>query len=275
MSTYVLGIAGSHNGAACILKDGKLVVGIQEERLTGVKRHNVFGSEVSLAVAYCLSACSILASELAAVGYCSQTSLRRPEHQLRESGSLKDLWPGVPIYRMTHHYGHALSGFYRSGYANAAILVIDGMGSPYKDLPKAEQEVTGSEVFGCEGYSMYHASGDCLLPIDKGLVAAGQWLPGLFDGRPGMSEFNSVGGMYSAIAMQIFGNPMAAGKVMGLAPFGTPRYPSSLFFEIVHDKVSWKRGILEHFKFDFRYPHSQELPSVPMIGETPALSPLE
>lgn len=36
---YILGIHDGHNSAACLLKDGKLVFAIQEERLTGIKNY--------------------------------------------------------------------------------------------------------------------------------------------------------------------------------------------------------------------------------------------
>ena len=34
---YVLGVGLSHNGAACLLKDGRIAVAIEKERLTKVK----------------------------------------------------------------------------------------------------------------------------------------------------------------------------------------------------------------------------------------------
>jgi len=52
---HVLGISASHNGGACLAGDEGVIVAVQEERLTGVKRDRVFGARPSLAVEYCLA----------------------------------------------------------------------------------------------------------------------------------------------------------------------------------------------------------------------------
>jgi carbamoyltransferase len=52
---WILGISASHNGSACLLKGDRIVVAIQEERLTRYKRHRIQGGRTSKAVAYCLN----------------------------------------------------------------------------------------------------------------------------------------------------------------------------------------------------------------------------
>ena len=49
--------------------------------------------------------------------------------------------------------------------------------------------------------------------VPPDLAALGAWLT---QRSTGMPQFGSLGGMYSAVAEQIFGNAMEAGKVMGL-----------------------------------------------------------
>ena len=47
---YVLGVNASHNGGACVLRGNRIVVAIQEERLTRQKRDMVYGSTGSLSI---------------------------------------------------------------------------------------------------------------------------------------------------------------------------------------------------------------------------------
>ncbi|MCH9665135.1 MAG: hypothetical protein K0U41_04730 [Gammaproteobacteria bacterium] len=254
---YFLGIAASHNGAACITRNEKLIVAIQEERLTGRKRSNLNGSIPSLAVNYCLHAAGISIESLAGVGYCAQTSLSRIEHNLTNSALLADLPKNIPVFTLSHHKGHALSGFSRSGLAEAAILVIDGMGSPSKDLTVSEFDAIRGTNFGCESISLYRKTEHELQVLEKYMVPDGKWLPGLFDSAPGMSRFGSVGGMYSAVALQIFGDPSEAGKVMGLAPYGKPRFPTSMFFCINEDEsIAFTNEIVDFFTDNRRYPEN-------------------
>ena len=68
---WVLGIAASHNGGACLLHGDELVVAVQEERLTRHKRARVVGSQRCLAVDYCLQAAGIDFEAIDAVGFTS------------------------------------------------------------------------------------------------------------------------------------------------------------------------------------------------------------
>lgn len=51
---WVLGIASSHNGGACLLHGDEIVVAIQEERLLRKKRANHPAASASLSISYCL-----------------------------------------------------------------------------------------------------------------------------------------------------------------------------------------------------------------------------
>lgn len=45
-----------------------------------------------------------------------------------------------------------------------------------------------------------------------------------------MRGFGSLGGMFSAVAAQVFDDPSEAGQVMGLAPYGVAAIPARAFF---------------------------------------------
>ena len=53
MPVYVLGTHTSHDGSACLLKDGKIAVAIEKERVSRIKHHGGLDND---AVSYCLQA---------------------------------------------------------------------------------------------------------------------------------------------------------------------------------------------------------------------------
>src|ERR1044072_9528152 len=70
----------------------------------------------------------------------------------------------------------------------------------------------------------------------------------------GMPAVGGLGGMYSAVAQQIFGEPMEAGKVMGLAPYGEPQIPFESFIEICAIGFHYKENVPAQFRHDQRWP---------------------
>lgn len=248
---WILGISASHNGAACLLKGDEIVVAIQEERLSRMKRHVIYGAEASQALTYCLTYAGIRPSELAAVVLCAADRAGSKKQDIRRNPVFKEVIDQVQTFTIPHHYGHALSAFATSGFANAAVLVVDGMGSPYEDLIADERRVVKTRLKrGWETISLYEASDTTLFPLEKHLVENGDWLGGE---RTIMPRFGSLGGMYAAAAQQIFGDAMDAGKVMGLAPYGTPQLPTKDFFEnsagefVFRDKVPRMFAHNEHW----------------------------
>jgi carbamoyltransferase len=248
---WVLGLSASHNGAACLLHGDRIVAAVQEERLSRTKRDRLYGSEESLAVAYCLQTAGISASDLDLVVLCAQDKLSSPWNDLGVNRQLALVKGKIPWLTISHHLGHAYHAFATSGFEDAAILVVDGLGSPFEDLSPEEQALAPGAEEGWEMISLYHASGTTVTPLDKHMVPDSGWLRF----RPeGMPLFRSVGGMYSAVSMQLFGNPMEAGKVMGLAPYGTPVIAPEEFFTLADGKFVFHDGIPERFNHDRRWP---------------------
>jgi carbamoyltransferase len=73
-----------------------------------------------------------------------------------------------------------------------------------------------------------------------------------------MCRFSSLGGMYSSVAQQIFGNYMEAGKVMGLAPFGRPRIPVHEFLELDGNRLKFSNKVQKRFKNQERWPTNKD-----------------
>src|SRR5829696_6367503 len=251
---WILGISASHNGSACLLKGDRIVVAIQEERLTRRKRHRIYGAKASKAVAYCLNYAGIDPSELSLVVLCIQGRKQDQLHDLRLDPFLNVLTNKIPTLVIPHHYGHAVSVFATSGFAESAVLIIDGAGSPVSDFTAEELNVmNGNKVVDSwETISLYNASGTTIVPLEKHVIERGAWLV-MHDGE--MPSFGSLGGMFSAAAQQIFGEAAEAGKVMGLAPYGRAEFASSDFFDVDDGRFRFKDSVPRRFRYHERWPN--------------------
>jgi carbamoyltransferase len=250
---WILGISASHNGSACLLRGDEIVVAIQEERLSRFKRHRINGAGPSQAVAYCLNYAHVAPSDLSLVVLCIQGRATDKIHDITVDPFLKIVTHGIPTITIPHHYGHAVSVFAASGFAESAVLIVDGAGSPVADFTPNELKVlNGDPRDSWETISLYHASGTNVVPLEKHAVERGAWLL-LRDGE--MPGFGSLGGMFSATAQQIFGEVTEAGKVMGLAPYGQTKFPASEFFDIANGKFHYKDTVPLRFRFNERWPN--------------------
>lgn len=235
----------------------RIVAAVQEERLTGKKRARLYGARPSLAVRYCLDEGGIAASELDMVVLCAQTDSRRPENDITKNPILAVAANATPTRVISHHAGHAVSAFATSGFDEAAALIIDGMGSPTSDLSADEcNALIDPGISGGETTSIYHASGTTLKALEKHMIDQGRWLNSPPEGAS-MPTFGSLGGMFSAAAAQIFGDPMDAGKVMGLAPYGTPTIDPDEFFTIRDGRIVFLDSVPKRFSCERRWPYHQ------------------
>jgi carbamoyltransferase len=252
---WILGLSASHNGAACLLKGHEIFVAVQEERLTRVKRQWIYGATRSLAAEYCLNFAGIRPDDLSAVALSVTGSATDPEHDLNRNPLLSGNRKQIRTFVVPHHYAHALSAYATSGFSDSAILVVDGVGSPAADMFEPERQVfTHKSEYGSEIISLYFASGTSLVPLEKYVVDYGAWLT---KREVGMPWFASLGGMYSAVAEQIFSNAMEAGKVMGLAPFGCASIPVDKFFDIQEDIFLFRNILPERFVHNHRWPECE------------------
>ena len=252
---WILGISASHNGSACLLKGDEIVVAIQEERLTRFKRHRIRGAGPSRSVAYCLNYAGIEPADLDFVDLCIQGRSRDKIHDITLDPFLNVVTHAIPTITIPHHYGHAVSAFATSGFVESAVLIVDGAGSPVDDFTSDELKLlNGDPRDSWETISLYHASGTSVVPLEKHVVERGAWLV-MHDGE--MPLFGSLGGMFSAAAQQIFGEPAEAGKVMGLAPYGQTMFPTSEFFDVANGKFHFKDTVPLRFRYDERWPHRQ------------------
>jgi carbamoyltransferase len=219
--THILGLSAFyHDSAACLLRDGEIVAAAQEERFTRQKGDARFPSN---AVAYCLKAGNIGVRDLTYVGFYDkpilkferilETYLGVAPRGLRSFLMAGPLWikdklfmdrqlrdalgyDGEILYA-EHHESHAASAFFPSPYDEAAILTMDGVG----------EWATAS---------IAHGRGN-----DFEILRELHWP-------------DSLGLLYSAFTYYT-GFKVNSGeyKVMGLAPYGEPKYVATILTELM------------------------------------------
>jgi carbamoyltransferase len=217
----ILGISAFyHDSAAALLRDGEIIAAAQEERFTRKKGDDSFPSA---AIAYCLREGRLTAPELDCVAFYDkpllkferilETYLSVTPRGFRSFGMAMPLWlkeklhterqirtrlayDGTLVYP-EHHESHAASAFFPSPFEEAAIITMDGVG----EWATASIGVgRGSDI-----------------EIHKEL----HWP-------------DSLGLLYSAFTY-FTGFKVNSGeyKVMGLAPYGEPKYVQLILDELM------------------------------------------
>jgi carbamoyltransferase len=260
---YVLGTGLSHNGSAVLLKDGKVCVGIEKERLSR-KKHD--GGNDSLAIQYCLDAEGITLDDIAVVVQCENFTLPDRTHfkgkRLFENTTLPK------IIDISHHLAHAYSAVGTSPFSECAVMVIDGCGSPLDQFIALhpEQKHLLDPVFfeekqmQCEKDSFYYFDGQNLTPLYKDFSTMSSNSTNYF--RLPTTQ-HSIGGFYASISNYVFGDMDDVGKLMGLAPFGTSEDFDFEAFEFQSGRLfvkdTWQKHFQKpskgygHFKTHFNY----------------------
>ena len=240
MPTRILGLSAFyHDSAAALVVDGELVAAAQEERFTRKKHDAGFPKQ---AASWCLKEGGLESADLDAVVFYDKPLLKFERlfetyldfaprgfrsflaampPWMKEKLWMKDRIRHELSYRgevlfADHHESHAASAFYPSPFEEAAVLTMDGVG-----------EWATSSVGHGRGSEL-----DLLLELR---------FP------------HSVGLLYSAFTY-FCGFRVNSGeyKLMGLAPYGEPRYVDAIRSEVVeiHDDGSIR---LDLDKFEFAH----------------------
>lgn len=219
--TTILGLSAFyHDSAACLVIDGEIVAAAQEERFSRKKHDERFPKH---AVAYCLSEAGLTPDQLDYVAFYDKPLLkfdRLLETYLsfapRGFGSFVKAMPiwlkdklylprtmqrELPGYRKRfifteHHESHAASAFYPSPFERAAVLTVDGVG----------EWATAS--IGIGDGNRLRLTHELHFPHSPGL---------LYSAFTYFCGFKVNSGEY---------------KLMGLAPYGEPKYA-----DLIRDKL--------------------------------------
>jgi carbamoyltransferase len=212
-----------HDSAACILRDGKVLAAAQEERFTRKKHDPRFPRR---AIAYCLREAETTAGQLDYVVFYDKpiltferlllSYLTVAPRGLRSWLEAMPLWLGKKLHIpkviqreigyegdvlfTEHHEAHAASAFYPSPFTRAAILTMDGVG----------EWSTASYGVGNEKDITLHK--ELRFPDSLGL---------LYSAFTYFTGFKVNSGEY---------------KLMGLAPYGAPRYKDLILRELIDVK---------------------------------------
>jgi carbamoyltransferase len=225
---FILGISAFyHDSAAALLRDGEVVAAAQEERFTRKKHDSGFPAQT---IEYCLREAGITASDIDVVAFYDKPFLKFERLLetyvamaprgfesfrmaipvwLREKLFLKDLLvneletfgPDIAWEKKLkfseHHLSHAASAFFPSPFEEAAVLTMDGVG----------EWATTSLAIGRR--SSLEVVKEIHFPHSLGL---------LYSAFTYYTGFKVNSGEY---------------KVMGLAPYGEPKYVQKIFDHLV------------------------------------------
>jgi len=233
-SGLVLGINVSHDRSAVLVRDGRVLCGIAEERLDR-KKHSVAvtpdGSYLCTlphkAIDYVLDQAGAVLLDCAAIVAVGSV-VYHPQQPLRNltvadvAAQLPDVLDPQKIFVLNHHFAHALGAYAASPFTEAAILVVDGAGNVIENRP-------GRRVIPkVEHTTFYQAKGRELRELHK--VCSNK------------RAMNSLGAMYQLATLFAGFGDFQEGKTMGLAPYGSPllseqwcaavRHPAPLAYEI-------------------------------------------
>ena len=213
MATSVLGISAYyHDSAACLVVDGRIAAAAQEERFTRKKHDAAFPTH---AVAYCLKEAGLTAAQLSHVAFYEKP-LVKFERLLETYSSLAPrgwrsylmampTWLGEKLWMSDdiadrlegfagqilfgeHHESHAASAFYPSPFEEAAVVTMDGVGE------------WATSSIGVGRAADLEIIRELRFPHSLGL---------LYSAFTYFAGFKVNSGEY---------------KVMGLAPYGEPKY---------------------------------------------------
>jgi len=147
----ILGISAYyHDSAACLIKDGKILTAVEEERFSRIKHDNGFPHK---AIEFCLKSQNINPEDIKHIAYYEKPLLKferiletfidtyplslRPflkgmpewlDYKIKVEATIRKLGFKNEIFFMPHHFSHAAAAFYPSSFKEAAILTVDGVG---------------------------------------------------------------------------------------------------------------------------------------------------
>jgi carbamoyltransferase len=220
----VLGFSVGHDKGAAIIRDGKVVVAITQERLTRVKNDGAYqgGSLPLESLVYCLSEANVTIDDLDLIVYSTTEIHDDVYDQLNKVFRV----PQKKLIHIPHHLAHAYSSYFSSGIEDvldeSAVIVADASGSILNHVnrtkewyPEKYEEILKEGIDVCEGISIYHFSTKGHQEVYKKWI---KYPPELNTG-----ECTSLGTMYSDGSIQLIYEPKTgtwpAGKLMGLASY--------------------------------------------------------
>jgi carbamoyltransferase len=272
----VLGFSVGHDKGAVIIENGKVIVGITQERLSRIKHDGAYqGGIIPFeSINYCLSSMGITHRD---IDYYVYSTTEIEDTVFRQFfAKYGDLRKEI-LYFIPHHLAHAYSAFFSSGLEESSVVVADASGSilTFKNKLNLWYEKTrdglDTDEDWTEGISIFKFNKSEYSEVYK------KWIkyPVPLDN----DEPTSLGTMYSTGSLQLIYEPNSqtwpAGKLMGLASYAdmdivneSPQFVQELEDDIfipnrkIYPKVSWKSDFFSRACVAGIYQKEQERASV-------------
>lgn len=225
--SVVLGFSVGHDRGATLMINGKIIVGITEERLSRIK-HDSEDSIPTQSINYCIGYANINFEDVDLFVYNITVDENKVVKQFEK---LTGLNAEERLIYIPHHMAHAYSSFGASGFKEAAIVVADAMGSAWNDVtpiktfyPNINKPELPEGQQWAEGYTIFHFKDNNIKEVYK------KWIknPNAFKKS---GEETSLGGIYGWGSLQLIydlnSNTWPAGKLMGMASYANQDFVKS------------------------------------------------
>jgi carbamoyltransferase len=205
----VLGVNRTQDASICLMEGSRVVCAIQKERLTRQKHH--WGRPEDFHSVY-RPHLAALNGPIDVVVECYSSdpegeNVAAYEQELQETLTLA---PGYRHARISHHLAHLYSVFHPSPFEEAAVMIIDGQGSPVSDFTERWSGKESVPGHWREVASYYRADRQHIECVGKQLWNRDE------------QRLVGLGMFYFLLTQAIFPGEGNEGKVMGLAPHGNP-----------------------------------------------------
>jgi len=263
---YILGLSFFyHDSAAALLQDGLLIAAAEEERFSRTKHDHGFPH---LAIEFCLRHAGITANDLDYVVFYEKPLVKFERILMSTLGTFPKSWRafgeamvtwfdeklwiksliaeriGVSTEKILftdHHTAHAASAFFASPFDEAAVLTIDGVG-----------EWTTATM----GYGKAVWDGHQEGMQNQIVLTHEQRFP------------HSLGLLYSAFTA-FLGFEVNEGeyKVMGMSPYGEPRYVDKVdkLFKVYEDGSFWMN--MDYFSYHYSAENTYNYNFIKLFGQ--------
>lgn len=236
MGKISLGINIGHDQGVAIIKDGKLLGAISQERIDRIK-HSASVHPPFVAIDALLRYTQIEITDIDCVGF-SSTAVHIDDLHSYVCDAFKEYYslPNINILSVPHHQAHAESTYFTSNFSEAIVLVADGGG----EMIGIEEEA--ESIFYCHDATVKLIEQRLQSNYFHALYRPHNYLY-QFMNKQQLHEQISLGKKYEQISNLLGFGKNGAGKTMGLSAYGT---------NLINTKPSPISSPLS-FELDFQY----------------------
>ena len=256
MNIYVLGISCYfHDSSACLIKNGKIIAAVQEERFTGIKNDSSFPQR---SIEWCLNQNNISTKDLEFIVFYEKplkkflrvinSSIEQFPKSRKYFVSQMGRWLSEKMWTKTniskklnvdlkkiifcqHHLSHASSIYYNSNLTDATIMVSDGVGED-------------------QSFSIWKGEYDLITPLYE------------------IKYPNSLGLFYSTMT-SFLGHSVNNGenKVMSMAAYGNDEYYDKILKIIKQDDELMFKQDFKYFNYQYSLTDSYSDDLIQLLGQ--------